>query len=153
LPSIDRICKTAGLPSPNRLRNATSTANMDYQALLAALLVVLILAAAFLTFCYTPPRSPSWQTTRLTQLAKWLRVAGMVRPSQCRIQISLLTGPGLWPFIRRPRAVPCIDRRPGNGRQQYNASNRSRLTHNSATSLGSASISTSTLCKQLHYSR
>jgi hypothetical protein len=76
--SITRICKMVGPLSPNSLRNTLFAANMDYQVLLAVLLVVFILAAAFLTSCYTP-----------------LRVAGMVHPSEWKIQISLLTGPGL----------------------------------------------------------
>ena len=81
-------------------------ANMDYQALLAGLLVVFVLAAAFLIFCYTPLPSKTSKSNYSVQLAKWLRVAGVVRPSDRNIQISSLTGPGLWPFIRRPLPVP-----------------------------------------------
>ncbi|GAB7336735.1 hypothetical protein MBLNU13_g10834t2 [Cladosporium sp. NU13] len=50
---------------------------MNYQGLLATLLMVLILAAAFLTSCYTPPPSKTSKTSHPVQLAKWLRVAGM----------------------------------------------------------------------------
>jgi hypothetical protein len=103
---IDRICRMAGPLAPDRLRNALFATNMDYQALLAALLVVLILAVAFLTFCYTTLRPENSKTNWSGQLAKWLRVVGMVRPSECKIQISLLTDPGLCHFIRRPLAVP-----------------------------------------------
>jgi hypothetical protein len=93
----------AGPPSPTRLRNAPFAANMDYQALLAALLVGFILAAAFVTLCYSPlPLKDDWSG----QPVKWLRLAGTVRPSDCKIQITLLTGPGLWPFIRHLLAVP-----------------------------------------------
>ena len=92
-----------GSPSQNRLRNAPFAANMDYQALLAALLVGFILAAAFVTLRYSPlPLKNDWSG----QPAKWLRLAGTVRPSDCKIQITLLTGPGLWPFIRHLLAVP-----------------------------------------------
>jgi hypothetical protein len=79
---------------------------MDYQALLAGLLVVFIFPAVFLNFCYTPLPSKTSKTNRSVRLAKWLRVAGAVRPSERKIQISPLTGPGLWPFIRRPLPVP-----------------------------------------------
>jgi hypothetical protein len=93
----------AGPPSPTRLRNAPFVANMDHQALLAALLVGFILAAAFVTLCYSPlPLKNDWSG----QPAKWLRLAGTVRPSECNIQIALLTGSGLWPFIRHLLAVP-----------------------------------------------
>lgn len=81
-------------------------ANMDYQALLAGLLVVFILAAVFLIFCYTPLPLKTSKPNYSVQLAKWLRVAGAVRPSDRNIQISSLTGPGLWLFIRRPLPVP-----------------------------------------------
>jgi hypothetical protein len=81
--------------SPNSLRNTLFAANMDYQVLLAVLLVVFILAAAFLTSCYTPLPLKTSQTNWPVQVAKWLRVAGMVHPSEWKIQISLLTGPGL----------------------------------------------------------
>jgi hypothetical protein len=65
--------------SPDRLRNALFAANMDYQALLAALLVVFILAAASVIICYSPLRLENdWSG----QPAKWLRVAGLVRPSE-----------------------------------------------------------------------
>ena len=96
---------TGPLP-PDRVRNAPFPANMDYQVLLAALLVVLILAATFLIFCYTPLPSKTSKSDYSVQLAKWLCVAGVVRPSDRNIQISSLTGPGLWPFIRRPPPVP-----------------------------------------------
>jgi hypothetical protein len=76
---------------------------MDYQMLLAFLLVVFIFAAASITLCYSPlhlendwPRQP----------AKWLRMMGMVRLSKSKIHIALLTSPGLWFFIRSPLAVP-----------------------------------------------
>jgi len=77
--------------------------NMDYQALLAALLVVFTLTAALAMLCYTPlPLKNDWEG----QPAKWLRVVGLVRASENKIQIALLTGPGLWLLIRHPRAVP-----------------------------------------------
>jgi hypothetical protein len=76
---------------------------MDYQALLASLLMVFTLAAAFSTFCYTPlPMKNDWAV----RLAKWLRVVGMVCASGCEIQIALLTDPGLWTVIRHHLAVP-----------------------------------------------
>ncbi|GAB7336539.1 hypothetical protein MBLNU13_g09813t2 [Cladosporium sp. NU13] len=51
---------------------------MDYQTLLAGLLVVFILAAIFLIFCYTPLPSKTSKISHSVQLAKWLRVAGAV---------------------------------------------------------------------------
>lgn len=79
---------------------------MDYQVPLAALLVVFIPAEGFLILYYTPPPSNDSKINPLVvQLAKWLRVAGMVRPPERKIQISLLTGSGLWPFIRHPLPV------------------------------------------------
>jgi hypothetical protein len=61
---------------------ASFAGNIDYQALFAALLMVLILTAAFLIFCYTPLPLETSKTSHSVQLAKWLRVAGMVRPSK-----------------------------------------------------------------------
>ena len=76
---------------------------MVYQELLAALLVGFVLAAAFVTLRYSPlPLKNDWSG----QPAKWLRLTGTVRPSECKIQITLLTGSGLRPFIRHHLAVP-----------------------------------------------
>lgn len=56
---------------------------MDYQALLAALLVAFVLAAAFATLCYTPlPLKNDWAG----QLAKWLRMVAIVGASGYKIQ-------------------------------------------------------------------
>ena len=104
--SINRICTMNGPPPPDRLRNAPFPANMDYQALLAGLLVVFILAAVFLILSYTPHPPKTSKSNYSVQFAKWLRLAGAVRPSERNIQISSLTGPGLWPFIRRTQPMP-----------------------------------------------
>jgi hypothetical protein len=75
---------------------------MDYQALLAALPGAFSLAAVFATLCYTPlPMKNDWAG----QLAKWLRMVGMVCASGCEIQITSLTGPGLWTVIHHHQAV------------------------------------------------